>query len=345
MKVLVPPNKLREQLVLVRWVGLLFSSAALNSILLLIIAETFKAEAIFLLISFLVSLFIPIFLSIGSTLYLITIGEKRLVKPMDIEFLTIPMIAVVEYIKYYQDPISFLMRVTFLGLYLVFLGLLQNATTVSILGVSGGRSQCITEILVANSSCRDLKQLLSDHSICEALEIFPLKDLGEFCVLHTPEGIGFNCFIFLFSHPQDGFRSVLLFVGYNRTPFEIVRDRLSRHRLIGRKTYLLALLSNKVSFDSSYTLESFVQAFPKFDFASDKAHDYALRPTRVPLLRIKGLPTSAKAILFGIVAPILVCIALYSAGFLSVSDLVITLVPIIVALLFGLLTIIIGRKE
>ena len=109
MKVLVPPNKLREQLVLVRWVGLLFSSAALNSILLLIIAETFKAEAIFLLISFLVSLFIPIFLSIGCTLHLITIGEKRLVKPMDIEFLTIPMIAVVEYIKYYQDPISFLM--------------------------------------------------------------------------------------------------------------------------------------------------------------------------------------------------------------------------------------------
>jgi hypothetical protein len=234
-----------------------------------------------------------------------------------------------------------------LGIYLAILGYLEPLITRPMLGISGGRSQCKTELVVLEKSVFEMKTLLSDPNVSETLEVASLEESkeGGFFILRTPENVGFNMYLFLFPHPTDTNKSVLLFIGYNRTDYEIIGDTATRNSLRGKRIYLLALLRQSVSLDPPYTPESFIEAFPSFVYSANKAYELALKPTEIPVLEIRGLPASVIALLLAIIIPVLAAALLYAGGLLPMSDAISAMLPTFILIAVEALFFRLGRRD
>lgn len=339
-------TKISMQVTIIHWIALLFSSATLIAVLLVMLSDRWIYDPVFIIAFGVTSFVIPISLSVGGTIHLSGIGEKRVLSTTGINLLAIPLVVVLECARYGQDLSTLTARSTLLGVYLLVLGYVQPLLTKPILGVSGGRSQCKTETVVLDRNFSDLKTLLSQPMISETLEVGSLEESKEkeFCILRTPENVGFNCFIFLFAHPRDANKSVLLFIGYSRTDYEIMGDTAARNSLRGKRIYLLALLNQNVSLEPPSTLVSFLEEFPEFVYSSNKAYRLALEPTEIPLSQIKYIPASAVALLLAIIVPILVAAFLYVGGLLPAPDLIGALLPTFILIGVELLLFRLGRK-
>ena len=311
------------------WSLLAFTSGALNALFVLFLMQTFRLDLVFICSFIAVSVIVPVVLSTGCTIYLSGIGEKRLLRVVHIELLSAVIIALVEYTRTIILGTSF-GNAVFLLLYLLFLGMILDGTTVPFLGISGGRSQCETFLLVSDEDVSKMQALLEQPTMQETLESLPLKKVGDFSVLRDTEDVGFNWFVFLFPHPTMPSRSALVFMGYNRSSIEIRGGRLAFDRLRGKVIYVTALLAGKVIFDSSQTLNDFVTRFPEFNYRVEQAYRYALRPTEIPLSRIRKLSGGAKAILLTVIVALLVSISLLAMGYIDQGEFVLTLAPEIV---------------
>lgn len=340
-------TKISMQVTIVHWIALLFSSAAFQAILLVALWDRWVFDPAFITIFLVTSFIVPVFLSIGGTIRLSAIGEKRVLSTTGMNLLAIPVMVLLELARHGQDLQTLLSNSILLGIYLMFLGYVQPLLVNPILGISGGRSQCMTELVISCRSYQDTRGLLAKPMIAETLEVGTLEESKEeeFCVLHTPQNVGFNCFIFLFRHPTDANRSVLLFIGYSRTDYEIIGDSIARNNLRGKRIYLLALLQQSVSLEPTSTLESFLEEFPEFVYLSNKAYKVALGPTEIPLRQIKDLPAGVVALLLAILTPILLVAFLYAGGLLPTGDMITTLLPTLSLIALEALLFRLGRKE
>jgi len=158
-------TKISMQVTIVHWIALLFSSAASNAILLVMLWDRWTFEPVFVVAFFATSSMIPLLLSIVGTIHLSGIGEKRVLGTTGINLLTIPMVILLECAQHGQYLWTFISNSVYLSLYLIFLGYLEPLATRPILGVSGGQSQCKKELIVLDASFSNMKTLLSSPKV------------------------------------------------------------------------------------------------------------------------------------------------------------------------------------
>jgi hypothetical protein len=332
------------QVTIVHWITLLFTSAASNAILLVILFDRWTFEPVFVTAFFAASSMIPFFLSIVGTLHLSGVGEKRVLGTTGINLLTIPIVILLECVLHGQDLGVFISNSFLLSVYLVILGYVEPLATRPMLGVSGGQSQCKKEFIVLGMSYSDMRTLLGNPKISETLEVGSLEKQSGFCLMRTPENVGFNCYIFLFPHATDAKKSILFLIGYTRTDYEIIGDTAAQNSLRGKRIYLLALLHQRVSLDPPTTLESFLEKCPEFIYSATKAYKLALKPTEIPLKQIKALPASVVALLLAIIIPVLAAAILYAGGLLDLKDMTSILLPSVILIAVEALLFRLGRK-
>jgi hypothetical protein len=312
---------------------------------LILLSEGFKPDISFLIAFLAALLILPISISLGCTLYLSGLGEKRIVHAWDIALMAFPLIILVEFAIHYQDPSLAISRFFVFGMLLFPSGLGLDALMRSTLGVSGGRRNCLFDVLVSNTDNETTRNWLNDGAIYGSLEVVPIDSSAGYC-LRSDESYGFNLFVFLLPHPNNKDKSVILFAAYDLTPFEIMSDKLTRARLTAKEVYLVTLLKGKIRFGGGpRTLESFNQLYPGFAFQSEKAITFALRATEIPFMRITRVPPMIQALLAAIGVPVLFLVLLFFGGYISQENLIVILLPTIVLIGLELFAVLFRRKE
>lgn len=214
-----------------------------------------------------------------------------------------------------------------LVVYLLGMGFVLDVVSLPVLGIAGGRSDCVWNLMICDVDATKVSQYLADDRIRDALESEPLRTRTGYWILRNSERIGFNWFAFLFAHPELDSRCVILLIGYNRKQFQIEGGRLAVNRLRGTMLSLVDLLNGKVAPDSSYSLDDFLQRYPNFVYRSDTAFHYALRPTEIPFRRLQKLSITAKAIIITILGTFTVSIILLAEGQINEAQAGLSLIP------------------
>lgn len=98
-------TKIGPQVIIVQWILIMFGAASLNAILSVILLNTvYSAYSSYVVLVFLViPATIAVSLSIGGTIYLSGIGEKRVLGGMGINSLAIPIAILLEYSMFGQS--------------------------------------------------------------------------------------------------------------------------------------------------------------------------------------------------------------------------------------------------
>ncbi|TSA43533.1 hypothetical protein D4R54_00480 [archaeon] len=323
---------------------MLIASAGLYSIILLIVVESATASIQFVLAFLLVTALIPISMSIGASLYLSSFGETRILHIWDMNLVTIPITVVVLLAVYYHDLGTFAVLSFLLTLYIFFFGLIHDAIAHPFLGVSGGPSKAIREIMSCNVSHAVLTQYLDDPQIADHLQMDRIEKIQVFG-FETDKGQGFVGFVFALPDPKNVRRSILLFIGYELTPFEILPNALARHSITNIQASLIWFLGDRITFNRPQDLDSFIRDYPKFRYSSSEAVEYALRPTKIPLMSIGRISAGVKWVLLSITIPVIAIVVLTLLGYLSTENLVITLAPTIVLVGLEIFAVIYRRRE
>ena len=261
----------------------------------------------------------------------------------DIALFSMPIVTLIES---FLHPEGWVIGRLFLLLPYIFLSsLVLDQTTRQALGVSGNRTQCITDIFIANENPKEMKKHILQPHFADSLEIYRIKSLPKYIGFCTSDEFGFNWHIYLFPHPESSRKSVLLIVGYTLTPFEILADNLTRNRLTGREAHVRWLLNDYVQLTGPESLESFENKYPTFSAMANIGLKIALKHTEIPLASVTRISAASKTLILAICIPILAITALYLGGYISPENLVVTLLPTFVLIALELFIALFRRKE
>jgi len=260
-------EELKRESITIHWVLLTALGAAINSIfwsqylffsprLLSSIPDLTGYSLLYALTIFLFSL--------GSSL---SLPEKRIVAPSDVQLGSFPIILTVGYAILYQNLAGYIVTIAFSFALLYILGQFLNRALVGIIGIYGTRQDCCFYSYSVKLPIDDLLKRMKEEDFTKATNLSQSKRMKKTRVFHTSSDERCQAHLFLKpSRDQDSKTCLVNIIGYERTRYGIRKSQQCEYRI----EMITCLLSKLYK----------AQKEPKDDAFYETSMHYALLPIR-----------------------------------------------------------------
>jgi hypothetical protein len=261
--------EIRREATTLKWVMLTFLGAVINAVIWS--HYLYFSQRLFLSLADLTaySLFFALIIVVYSLFCSLSLPEKRIVAPSDIQLISFGIMLAVQYAASQGRIESYIVITIVSFLVLYSLGLMQDWIVTRAIGIYGTRKDCYLNSYTTEMPFDYVVRELRSKDFRESTGLSKSSKIRktEIKVLHTPFGEGLQMFLFL-RCPTDAQAQHCLIniVSYKRTKYGIMKSGSCEHLAHMTECLLRKLLKVKESDgDDSFTAQSL---------------KYALKPTR-----------------------------------------------------------------
>jgi len=307
--------------VTVRWVATTLLGAGLNKIIIPVLFEAYLRSygpqlgpaisvytrlALVAIVAVLIFLF-PILYSIMASLYLYNRGQKRIVSPLMIQFITIGMIlATVR-----STSINDLYEVFFNATALFIAGLIQDAMVLRSIGIAGDMLDCLVLRREATASLDKIRRVLDKPTrIALGIPVRRRFRRDNIVLYRSPPYERVSRMLFMRSSPTDPGKTFLHFIAYLRE-----RYRITRNELVQKTADLTMAALERLLGEEGISLAPYYGSVGEDWFRSTM--EKALSPTRMRLSFLTRIRRQTWAILLVIVVATIGAAFAYTFGVMS----------------------------